>query len=678
MNNKLCCKQVRQPRASERRLPAVVPGALLCVLVLAGSAVAANAPDWMSALVSAPLPPHDEKTDAVLLYSDVNITVVSTDKIKQQVRMAYKIMRPGGRQYGTAVVTFNSQSRINHLRGWCIPAKGNIYEVKDRDAVEVSLPKVEGAQLISDVKAKVLEIPAPDVGNIVGYEYEEEEQPLVLQRSWNFQSEIPVRESCFSVQLPSGWEYRALWLNHPEVKPVQGGNNQWQWTVSDVKAIRKEVDMPPLEGVAGQMVVSFFPGGGAAANGFSTWQQMGTWYVNVTSGRRDASPEIKQKVLSLTASAKTPLEKMRALAAFVQNDIRYVAIELGIGGLQPHPAGEVFVHRYGDCKDKATLMASMLHEIGVDSDYVVLNAERGAVTSQTPANIGAFDHVILAIKLPEGVNDSSLVATRQDPRLGKLLFFDPTDELTPFGQIRGDLQENCGLLATPEGAELVELPKQPSATSGIHRTAKLSLDAKGTLKGSIQEERFGDLARREREALRNTKTNAEMIKRVESHLAASLSTFQVPSVKVLNLHLIEQPFGYDYPLVAENYAKNAGGLLLVRARVVGVKASGLLETKEPRQYPIEFAAPVRDTDTFEISLPAGYEVDELPPPVDADYGFAAYHAKTEVSGSVIRYTRTFEIKEVSVPVSKADEVKKFNRIIASDERNMAVLKPLTK
>ena len=104
-------------------------------------------------------------------------------------------------------------------------------------------------------------------------------------------------------------------------------------------------------------------------------------------------------------------------------------------------------------------------------------------------------------------------------------------------------------------------------------------------------------------------------------------------------------------------------MLLVRARVVGVKAPGLLETKEPGQYSIEFPAPVRDTDTIEITRPVGYEVDELPPPVGADYSFAAYHSKTEANGSVIRYTRTYEIKELSVSVSKAEEVKQFNRIL---------------
>jgi hypothetical protein len=100
----------------------------------------------------------------------------------------------------------------------------------------------------------------------------------------------------------------------------------------------------------------------------------------------------------------------------------------------------------------------------------------------------------------------------------------------------------------------------------------------------------------------------------------------------------------------------------------------LLETKEPRQFPIEFRGPAEDTDQFDITLPTGYVVDDLPPPVDVDYSFASYHSKTEVVGTAIRYSRTFQIKELSVPVSQAEDLKKFYRIIATDERNTAVLK----
>jgi hypothetical protein len=74
-------------------------------------------------------------------------------------------------------------------------------------------------------------------------------------------------------------------------------------------------------------------------------------------------------------------------------------------------------------------------------------------------------------------------------------------------------------------------------------------------------------------------------------------------------------------------------------------------------------------------MPEGYQVDDLPPAVDLDCSFASYHSKTEASGNVLKYSRTFEIKELSVPVEKIDELKKFYRVIAGDERNTAVLKP---
>jgi hypothetical protein len=456
------------------------------------------------------------------------------------------------------------------------------------------------------------------------------------------------------------------------------GNNQWQWVVTDVKLIREEDEMPPFAGVAGRMFVSFFPPGGPSVTGFSSWQQMGDWYRNLTNGRWDASPEIKQKVAALTASAATPLAKMRALAQFVQHDIRYVAIELGIGGYQPHPAQDVFVHRYGDCKDKATLMASMLHEVGIDSYYVVINSERGSVTPDTPAHVGGFNHIILAIKLPDGIADPTLLATMHHPTQGNLLFFDPTNELTPFGHLAGHLQANYGLLVTPGSSELVKLPQQAPVTNGIQRTAHLTLDTTGTLRGDVKEIRVGDRAWSQRWAWRTATRDADKIKPIEALLAGSLPSFKITKASVINLEQTDQPFGFDYSFNAENYAKPTAGLLLVRPRVIGSKSSALLETKEPRRFPIEFDGPLQDTDTFEIALPPGYEVDDLPPPVDADFSFATYHSKSEVSGNLLRYTRTFEVRELSVPVSRADELKKFYRIIASDERSTAVLKPASR
>ncbi len=317
-----------------------------CVFFLLGAvwvgsiprAVAGDAPQWMHGLVGVTLPSYDEKTDAVLLYSETNVTVLSADKIKTQVREAYKILRPEGREHGTVHVYFNPQRKITKLHGWCIPAQGKDYEVKDKDAIDIAAP-IEGGELVSDVRYRALRIPAPDPGNIVGYEYEVEQQPFFLQDIWHFQETDPVRESHFSLHLPPGWEYKASWISYPEAKPIEGGGNGALWVVSDVKGIRHEADMPPWRGVAGQMIVSFFPAGGTSRKGESAnWESVGRWYGNLTSGRMDASEPIKQEVKDLTAGKTALLPKMQAIAGFVQHDIRYVAIELGIGGWQPHAA----------------------------------------------------------------------------------------------------------------------------------------------------------------------------------------------------------------------------------------------------------------------------------------------------------------------------------------------------
>jgi hypothetical protein len=448
--------------------------------------------------------------------------------------------------------------------------------------------------------------------------------------------------------------------------------------VNNVDGIRHEDDMPPWKGIAGFMVVSFLPSGGGANKGFQSWKEMGNWEAGLEQGRRDASPEIKQKVAALTASAPTKLAKMQALAKFVQSDIRYVAIELGIGGWQPHPAADVFSHRYGDCKDKATLMGSMLHEMGVESFYMSINTTRGGASPEMPAMIGWFNHEILAIRLPDDVQDSSLAAVVTHPTLGRLLIFDPTDDYTHFGRLRGELQANYGLLVTPDGGELIKLPQLPPTMSGVRRTAKLSLTPTGTLSGDIIETRFGDTAARQRYALKSVTKDADRVKPIETLVSQSLPTFQLTKATVLNLDHIDLPFGYNYSLVADKYAKTAGDLLLVRPRVVGSKAWDILETKEPRKFPVEFDGPSQDVDVFEIVLPPGYVVDDLPPSINADYSFASYHSKTEVDGNTLRYTRTFEVKELSVPLNKVDDLKKLYRIIAGDERNTAVLKPAGK
>jgi len=653
----------------------------IALVLLAWSATAVrvasanDAPAWMHAAASAPLPRHDEKTDAILLYSEEVTTVQPDGKTKSLERRAYRILRPDGRGYGVVRAYPSSATRVGSMRGWCIPAQGKDYEVKDKDATETAAFDIENGILASDLKEKMLKIPASEPGNVVGYEIEYQERPYVLQDHWMFQWTYPTGEARYTLQLPAGWEYKAVWINYPEVAPTPIGSNQWQWVVKDVPEVRWEAEMPPLRGMVGQMLVAFLPPGGVQNGGFVSWDDVGKWETSLATGRRDASPEIKQKVAALTSNLSTQLSKMQTLAQFLQSDIRYVGIELGIGGWQPHAATDVFTHRYGDCKDKATLLSAMLKESGIESYYVILNTRRGVVGSAMPASPFWFNHVILAVRLPESLNDPSLEAVLTHSKLGRLLIFDPTDEYTPFGHIRGALQGNYALLVTPDGGGLVRLPDLSPARNGVTRSAKMTLDPLGNLKGDVQEVRVGDAANHQRYELRSATKDADRIKPIETLLAHSLGEFHITRATVTNLQQNALPFQCDYTIVAPSYAKNAGNLMLVRPRLIGSKSRDLLETKEPRKYPVEMSGPQRDIDTFEITLPAGYEVDDLPPPVNADYSFASYHSKTEVNGNTLKYTRTFEVKELSVPLSKVEDLKKLYRVIAGDERNTAVLKP---
>jgi len=642
---------------------------------LAPGASAADAPAWMHTAATAPLPPHDEKTDAVTVYSEDITIVLSEAKIKTIERRAYKILRPGRRDFGVAQAEFDSNRKITGMKAWCIPAQGKDYEVKEKEAMDRSLAGVEFSELVTDMKERILIIPAAVPGNVVGYEIESEARPYILQDWWDFQDRIPVKDARYSLQLPSGWEYKATWINHTEVQPTPIGANHWQWVVTDVPAIREEDGMPPWAGIAGQMIVSFLPPGGSGKQGFENWNDMARWENTLFQGQRDPSPEIKQKVAELTASAATTLAKMQALAAFVQKNIRYVAILLGTGGWQPHPARDIYSHKFGDCKDKATLMSAMLKEIGVQSYYLDINVHRGGVTPTTPPQMYWFDHEILGIQLPDNVSDPSLMAIYNHPKLGRILIFDPTSEVTPFGQLEGALQDNYGLLVTEDGGELIKLPQLGPSSSGNRRMAKLQLSPEGTLSGDVTEVRQGDNAAIQRYALRAASKDADRIKPIESLLSHSLGTFQITSATVGNLDVHDQPFEYMYSFSASNYAKSAGNLLLVRPRVIGNWASDILEKKDPRKYPVEFDGPMKNVDSIEIKLPAGYDVDELPAPADAEYSFGTYHSRCVAKDGALQYTRTLKVKELSVPVDKLPQLKTFYRIIASDERSTAVLKP---
>jgi transglutaminase-like putative cysteine protease len=668
MKNKWCSRRWRPPR----RIDLLAAGFMLLAQWARVPQAAAAVPDWLRAAARAPLPSYPDDTKAVILLDEQVTTVKDNGEIETSYRRALRILRPEGREYGTVGVYFDKETHLTYLKAWSISANGDEYEVKEKDAVETGAFEVA---LYADTRRKFVRIPAAEAGSVVGYEYVQKHRPKVLQDTWLVQDEIPVRRARFMLQLPKGWEFQSVWMNHAEQKPQAAGENQWVWELENLPAVEHEPAMPAWQAIAGRVGVSYFPPRtDTSAKAKGSWTDIGRWYAELTAGRRQATPEIRQKVIELTSASKTTLEKISALAGFVQRDVRYVAVEIGIGGYQPHAAQDIFLNRYGDCKDKVTLLSTMLREAGIESYYVLTHSSRGIVARNFPSMLN-FNHAIVAIRLPGDVDTTSLYAAQPHPQLGRLLFFDPTNSLVPLGYLPWRLQANYGLLVTEGGGELLELPLLPPAVNRLLRAAKLELSPTGTISGSVQEIRWGVPAVELRATLRDA-PEAERTKILERFLGDFLGSLVFQGFEAENLESNEPTLILRYRFSARDYAKAAGDLLLVRPRVLGEKQLDLFGEK-PRKYPVEFENASVESDRFEITVPAGYAVEEVPPPVEADCGAAAYRSKVEVSANVLRYNRLYTIKSVTVPTDRLDELKKFFHQIAADERNSAVLKRAT-
>ncbi|MGH9738170.1 MAG: DUF3857 domain-containing transglutaminase family protein [Candidatus Acidiferrales bacterium] len=670
--------KIRRRAKSIRRT--FIAGCVVAVVLGCGAphaAAADSAPDWLRAAAQEKLPNYPQDTKAVILLDETQITVQSNGDIYTRHRAAVRLLRPEARNdYGGISVNFDKDTKIVSLKAWTIEPDGREIEVGEKDAQEQGyLNDME----YEDVKVKALAFPDAYPGRVVGYEYVQRNRPYVFEDDWWFQDQAPVRTARLILDIPSGWEFTAKWFNHVEVKPQTPAPDEYVWEVSDLPGVEIEPQMPPWRTVAGWMGLKYFPQDPRLrAKATGSWKDVGLWYDELDETQRVATPAINAKVAELTSGISDPVQKIRAIVSYVQRNIRYFAVEIGIGGWKPHSAGEVFANGFGDCKDKTNLLVTMLRVAGFQSYDVSVDDRRGLIQENYPSIY--MDHSILAIKLPPSVKDSNLYSLVDDPSLGRLLFFDPTNEFVPLGYIPSYLQDSLALVIAPDGGHLIKLPLLPPSTNRLLRVAKLTLTSGGNLSGDVQELRWGGPAADDREEfLRIEPSKRAQI--FENFLGEFLSSFQLTGASLGNLNDYNGTLTLDYKFFASDYAKSAGNLLIVSPRVVGDKYTADLNlftvNGKPRRYPIEFEEATLQTDAFDIALPPGYVADGLPRPVQASCDYATYRSDTTVANGVLHYQRTLEIKDVIVPTAQLPEIRAFLQQIAADQTSTAVLKKVT-
>jgi len=626
-------------------------------------------PDWVKTAAQQKLPEFHGNPKAVMLLDETTYTVDPKGQAVEHVRRVVKILRPQGRDYGYPAVYYDKDSKVLSLHVWSIDAAGHEYSVKDNEIGDVGQPG-EGGQLYSDERAKVANPPGRDPGGIIAYEYEKRERPYLAETNWEFQDELPRMRQSFTVALPAGYTYTTTWARHAKVEGIDLENHSYRWEMNDVPAIDLDhVPMAPNEGALAARMTVHYTGPGLAEPQDGTWQGIGEWYEGLSRDRLVSTPDIAAKAAELTAGKTDFYDKAEAIGDFVQQKIRYFVIEMGVGGYQPHAAEEIFRGRYGDCKDKATLLSAMLSSVGIHSALMMVDSERGVVDPDAPSIWG--NHMIAAIEIPKGYESPKLHSVVTAKTGKRYLIFDPTWYLTPFGQLEDNLQGSYGVLIEGKDSQVIELPVMDPTLNTIRRTGKFELSADGSLKGSVTDLRFGDLAETRRQVFSSEgeKKQTEYVNRV---IAQDFTGASMTGLKVENVDALNKDLTTTFDLQASHFASFTGPLLMIRPRVLG--SYELDVDRKPRHVEIDLEQTMQGTDEYDIELPQGYVVDELPDPVKIDVGFASYVSSTELHGRVLHYSRTYTVRQVTVPATKYEAVQQLAAAIAADEGSQAILK----
>ncbi|HVZ83551.1 MAG TPA: DUF3857 domain-containing protein [Terracidiphilus sp.] len=623
-------------------------------------------PDWGMEAYKTRTPEYAKDANAVILYDEYVETIDEQGRAVEREREAIRILKPQGRG-NTCEVSFNEDQKVNYFRAWTIAADEKTYQAQNTDFADMG--ETDVPIMLSTTKHRVVHLPAVDVGAVEICESEEVMEPYSQEKLWDIQNGIPVVYQALEIDLPPGRAHTATWHNQTPVQPVEVTPNHWRWEVKDERALdlRDIPSRPSWGALAARVDVEW--GDAAVAGIDNQWKALGEWVTRLEANRPDPSPEITAETQQLIAGAPDFYAKLQRITEYIQQNIRYFIVIRGIGGMQANHAADIYRNRYGDCKDKTTLLISMLEAAGVHAFYVPVDDRRGLVDPQEPSLAG--DHMITAIEVPADVNDKRLQAVVKGKDGKRYLIFDPTDERTPVGNLRADLQGSYGLLSAGDESQVIELPVLPPEDSGTDMQGTFTLAADGTLTGTIDSKHFGPEGADWRSYLKYS-DEKERHDAFETMVAEDLPGLTLDSFTFTQPPALDKPLEFHYKVTAAQYAHQAGPMLLVRPRVLGTHA--LAFDDKPRTVPIDLDATGHWHDSFDITLPPGYVVDETPDPVSIDLDFASYHSTVTAKGNVLHYEREYVVRDVELPAARAADFRKLESAILTDERGTAVLK----
>jgi transglutaminase-like putative cysteine protease len=624
-------------------------------------------PQWGLDAAKTATPAYAKDSPAVILYDEYVETIDNNGRAVEREHEAIRILKPQGRSFAQCGVAFDVDEKINYFRAWTLSADGKEFQAQDTDFSEVG--DTSASVMLSTRKMRVVHPPAADVGATVICETEELLPPWMRETYWEIEHAIPAVFQAMELDLPSGRSYAASWHHFPESKPTEVASNHIRWEVKDVHALelRDIPSHPSFGALAGRVALRWEYVDSSTKD--AQWTMLGKWWTNIETHRTDPTPEITAQTEQLIAGAPDFYTKLQRITEYIQKNVRYFIVERGIGGFQSHPAGDIFRNKYGDCKDKTTILISMLQTAGIQSNYLLVDVRRGVVDPDSPSLYG--NHMITAIEVPADVKDPRLQAIATAKNGKRYLIFDPTNEHTAVGNLPSYEQGSYGILSAGDESQLLALPiLKPDANTNTS-TGTFTLAADGTLVGTVDSSHDGPDGADYRWIIKYT-NDKERHEYWETKLAEDVPGVVLEQFNFVQPTTLSKPLELHYKISAKQYAHQTGPLLLVRPRVVDSYASYFDD--KPRTVPIDLSATGHWHESFDITLPQGYVVDETPDPVDVDTDFVSYHSKISAQGDKLHYERDYQVKKVELPANKSFEFRKAESAILRDEKGTAVLK----
>jgi transglutaminase-like putative cysteine protease len=604
-------------------------------------------------------PAHFPEQEAAFLLDDGVVRLEADGRGTKTFRQIVQILKPSAAErWQEQSFSYSPQHErltINWIR--VVRPDGRVVSAKPSHVQDSDVPAETDDPVYSDRRVRRESLSGVAPGTIVDYSVTTEELKPFLPRdffqSWGVSTGLQVARSRFVVDVPASVTPRIYErnLNFARTERVAGGRRVYTWATANLPKIKPE----PLAADSNSVYMSL------VVSSPITWGDVAHWYAGLARTQEGATPFVAARVDSVVRGATTRDDSIRAVHKWVAQDIRYVAIALGLSGYQPRRPEVVVRTGFGDCKDKATLFVSALRHLGIEA-YPVLLSSTGGVRRELPT-IQQFDHEIAAVAKGRGYE-----------------FVDLTASMVPYGELPYGEQGGFALVVRPDGtSDEVTLPKvEPAANRTTIRIAGV-LDSTGVFNGTYDERATGSAQFSLRSAFYNpldstqraNAANAVARKLFDGAEGDSLIGFdgkdlaELPRMRMLVRHAqAATPVGAT--MILHTPLGSMSGL---------AAAAKELEARDARRFPIDpaqFWGPRTSATELSIVLPPGWHA-QLPKGIHAESPFGTYESTYAEQNGTLRMTRSVTgATTVQAPEKIADFIKLL-RTVAADDAKFIVL-----